>query len=235
MDTDRPTQRAAAVVPVLWPPTGRSRAGLPVVPRLARASRGVRCWGTMDPTSGRGSPCGRHVREGRDALWVPRPRSTAGPLLQGCCGLASPVSAGVPCTRMRAARMCAGVPCGTAAAGSACASVASGAVRGCAAHESRISHRCPSIRLSIAGWSGRGPSLTPYVTFTPCRLDLTRGFAMVRGWCALFWTSLAHAPWGLGRGGGCVQGCAVVWLGRAVGSVGEACGGGVRSAQNVRP
>ena len=66
------------------------------------------------------------------------------------------------------------------------------------------------IRLSIAGWSGRGPSLTPYVTFTPCRLDLTRGFAMVRGWCALFWTSLAHAPWGLGRGGGCVQGCAVV-------------------------
>jgi hypothetical protein len=32
LDTDRRTQRATAVVPVLWPPTGRSRAGLPVVP-----------------------------------------------------------------------------------------------------------------------------------------------------------------------------------------------------------
>eukprot|EP00966_Prymnesium_polylepis_P172215 3982137-Prymnesium_polylepis.1 len=60
---------------------------------------------------------------------------------------------------MRAARMCAGVPCGTAAAGSACASVASGAARGCATHKSRIFHRCPSTRLSIAGWPGRGPSL----------------------------------------------------------------------------
>ena len=81
------------------------------------------------------------------------------------------------------------------------------------------------IRLSIAGWSGRGPSLTPYVTFTPCRLDLTRGFAMVRGWCAFldqFWHT--H-PGGWGGAGGACKGALscgwgvrwVRWVRRAVG------------------
>eukprot|EP00966_Prymnesium_polylepis_P230809 5341596-Prymnesium_polylepis.1 len=41
-------------------------------------------------------------------------------------------------------------PSGPACAAAPCASVASGAARGCATHKSRISHRCPSIRLSIA-------------------------------------------------------------------------------------
>ena len=62
----RRTQRAAAAVPfavrvclpVLWPPTGCSRAGLLAVPRLAGASRSVRCWSTMGSTSGCGSSCG---------------------------------------------------------------------------------------------------------------------------------------------------------------------------------
>ena len=45
-------------LPVLWPPTGCSRAGLLAVPRLAGASRSVRCWSTMGSTSGCGSSCG---------------------------------------------------------------------------------------------------------------------------------------------------------------------------------
>ena len=116
-------------------------------------------------------------------------------------------------------------PSGPVCAAAPCASVASGAARGCATHESRIFHRCLPIRLSIAGWSGRGPSLTPYVTFTPCRLDLTRGFAMVRGWCAFldqFWHT--H-PGGWGGAGGACKGALscgwgvrwVRWVRRAVG------------------